>query len=134
MMTREDLDRSLIGIVVILVGAFFTYTNISDAYQFYSDVRHYKQTTAVISDIVFIMSARHVYVQYEIEGVRYSERDIGYRSARMRVGDKIKIYYDPHEPGIIYGEGYGRSGLFYATLTIIISIGSLRLFYWYYYE
>ena len=133
MITRKDLDRNLIGVVIVLAGVFLTYITLSDVYQFYRDVRHYKQTTAVISEITFFLRSRLVYVQYEIDGVGYNERYIGYYR-RMRVGDKIKIYYDPQAPGIIYGEGYGRSSLFYAALTIIMFIGALRLFFWYYYE
>ena len=119
---KEILSMSfLLGAVLALAGIIYTYINLSDAYQFYSDARRFKETTAVISDIVYLgRRNRTVYVQYEIDGVRY-DNTLGRTgsNSKMRRGDIIKIYYNPQAPGRIYGEEHGRSCLSFTMLSII---------------
>ena len=128
MMTRKDLDRFryLMIIVFTLLGVGITYVRLSDIYYLYRSVRHYKQTTAIVSNITYFLGSRTTYALYEVNGVSYEKAlDSLFDGQRGRQrGDKIKIYYDPQKPNNrIYPEGYGENRLFFTTLTITIVIG-----------
>ena len=72
----------------------------------------YKNWEAVITDIIIENESAvdeedyiyKTYVKYEIEGKTYEE-ELGYYASGMKVGDTVKIKYDPYDPSNIYHEG-----------------------------
>lgn len=47
----------------------------------------------------------NVYVDYEVDGVKYNGVEYGAYNSSMKIGDAVKVKYDVNNPGFIQPEG-----------------------------
>ena len=83
------------------------------------------QIEATIVEIVeepnFDETDYHVFVDYTVDGVTYSHKELGSYSSKMKVGDKTEIMYDAADPEHIQSKGAEK--IPYVTLAVgIIAI------------
>lgn len=69
-----------------------------------------------------------VYVDYEVDGVKYTNKEYGSYDSSMKIGDTVKGQYDVNTPELIQAEGsenipyiIGGVGL------IVLAVGILKL-------
>ncbi len=117
-----------IGVLFLVIGIFIASSNIAfknraiEQTAYISDIR--KEYDGTLSE-----SRRHrsykAYVKYYVDDKEYEER-LDYYSGGMRVGDKVKIYYDPDHPDQILSK-FGFNFLFIIPLIglIFFAVGSV---------
>ena len=65
-----------------------------------------------------------VYVDYAVYGERYEHVEYGAYDSKMKVGDKVTVYYDVSDPSIINAPGFENVPyIFIAVGTVITFIG-----------
>ena len=103
LMQATTLGRFLIPAgVILLIFGLVTVGGVKDA-------RNFKEVSAVISKAELVQEAydekgeHHdaeydVYVKYTVGGREY-ESELGVLSGKINVGDAMKVYYNPDDPG-----------------------------------
>ncbi|MDD3469206.1 MAG: DUF3592 domain-containing protein [Thermoguttaceae bacterium] len=89
------------GLVLFMIGLMVTIR----AAEFHKTAQ---KTTAVITSLSRNSSGRgtNVYVDYEIDGMRYEKIPLGYYHSSMACGDIIEIEYAPQDPSKIQITGF----------------------------
>ncbi len=87
-----------VAAIMIAIGVFIS----MDA------LKGYNETTATITNIVETGSGddvtHQVYVNYTVDGVEYTNKEIDAYDSSYAVGKQITILYDPNDPGTIIGK------------------------------
>lgn len=123
------------GSIFLLIGLFMLGGGVMSHIAFTNFEKSAKETEAVITNID--TSRRHsqgetktehtVYVSYEVDGQQYHEQ-LNYYTSSMRVGQRIKLLYNPDDPNDITT---GNNILTYVLCTIggvFTLIGAFFLF------
>jgi len=139
-MNKKSINPvTIIKVIFSIIGAAFLIIGIFSGMLGISSSKKGEEVTAVISDMEIYTDVntvhmhknkrnihREVFVDYEYDGVSYSNVALNYYTSSMRIGDKINIKIDPMHPEkpIAFKAQYIIGGVF-SIIGIIFTIISL---------
>lgn len=140
---KREFKKILTGGLILfimssVICAFFIISKI----QYDSLISEMKSLEATIVDIDLDIHARgpdvqDIYITYEVDGVVYNRKlktdtKIAFAAgfgAHYSVGDKVEIFYDPHNPGVIASPQSINAGHFSMYIGLIGLVLSLPLMF-----
>lgn len=130
------LNSKTIGIytavVLVLMGLLFSVVSVVILVKDKDTVYEKVDATIVNIEEYYDSSAEEyshtVYVDYEVDGVKYTDKEYGSYNSSMKVGDTVTGQYDVNTPELIQAEGsenipyiIGGVGL------VVLAVGIIKL-------
>ena len=84
------------------------------------DVQEEWDHTGEDSELVY-----HVYIDYEVDGVKYEHVESPESDSTMQVGDKIELLYQSKDPSKISGKNITGNSVIMIVIGAVVAIGGI---------
>ncbi len=84
------------------------------------DVQEEWDNTGEDSELVY-----HVYIDYEVDGVKYEHVESPESDSTMQVGDTIELLYQSKDPSKISGKNITGNSVIMIVIGVVIAIGGI---------
>lgn len=65
------------------------------------------------------------YIDYKVDKTEYKDVEYGAYNSSMKIGDEVKVYYEPTDPTSIQAEGYKKVPYITLAISIVFLIVSI---------